>query len=193
MAQEKQLKFSSNTIKKLKDEKINWQKGIENNEWTWIQYFKEQNDFSLGFELCEKDAWIARTLKTKKKRYKFKECKTLILVGSGLYPYSLFDIHKQYPYINLIGLDYDERCVKIGNLLIKAANVENKITILHMDGNDFDYSKLEHEDLVFLSVDIETRAEIYNKVLKTSKADVYVCEPHNKWLINMIEKSPQED
>ena len=48
MVQEKQLKFSSNTIKKLKEEKINWQKGIENNEWIWLKYFKEQKDFSLN-------------------------------------------------------------------------------------------------------------------------------------------------
>ena len=193
MVQEKQLKFSSNTIKKLKEEKINWQKGIENNEWIWLKYFKEQKDFSLGFKLCEKNAWIARTLAVRKKRYKFRECKTLILVGSGIYPYSLFDIYKQYPNINLIGLDYDKRCVKISNLLIKAANIEDRIKIFCMDGCNFNYSKLEHEDLVFLSVDIESRAEIYNKVIKTSKASVYVCEPHNKWLVNMIKKSPQKN
>ena len=98
-------------------------------------------------------------------------------------------------------LDYNDRdtCVIFGDggggVILEPCNKDFGIidSLLHMDGNDFEYSKLEHEDLVFLSVDIETRAVIYNKVLKTSKADVYVCEPHNKWLINMIEKSPQED
>ena len=69
-------------------------------------------------------------------------------------------------------------------MLINAAKIQDRIKVIHADGNIFDYSFLEHEDLVFLSVDIEKRNEIYNRVIQTSKASVYVCEPKNNWIKN---------
>ena len=176
-------KYPLISIKKLKYEKITWQKNLKNHEWDWIRYFKEQNDFSLALKVCEENAWIARTLGARRERRKFKSCKTLIFVGSGFYPYSLFDIYKQYPNIKkLIGIDYDKKCVKISKFLVKESKTDDRINIIYANGKNFDYSNLEHEDLVFLSCDIKETEIIFNKVLKTSKAGIYICEPKNNWM-----------
>ena len=171
---------------KIKEEKIRWQSHTIADEWNWVNYFKEEGDLSLGFKLCEKNAWIVRTLVSKKERFKFKTCKNLILVGSGMYPYSLFDVYKQYPNINLIGLEYNKMYAKISKLLIETAGIQDRIKIISEDGNNFDYSFLGHEDLVFLSVDILSRNEIFNKAIQTSKASVYVCELKNRWVKALV-------
>ena len=77
-----------------------------------------------------------------------------------------------------------KNCVKISQLLIDSAKINDRIKVIHANGIDFDYGFLGHEDLVFLSVDIEKRNEIYSRVIQTSKASVYVCEPKNEWVKN---------
>ena len=58
-----------------------------------------------------------------------------------------------------------------------------------MDGNLFDYSRLEDEDLIFISCDVESNS-IVKKVLETSKAHVFICAPYNKeWMKHSIKKS----
>tara|TARA_B100001769_G_C21896431_1_gene484195 strand:- start:22 stop:582 length:561 start_codon:yes stop_codon:yes gene_type:complete len=184
MEPKKALTSYTEAASKLQTEKEKWQNNQKSSEWDWIKMFKDKNDFSLGFALCEKNAWIIRTLASRKERYKFKTCTNIILVGSGFYPYSLFDVYKQYEHIKLIGVDYDKNCVRISRLLVDTANINDRIKIIHADGFEFDYSFLKHEDLVFLSVDVEKRNEIYNRVIQTSKASVYVCEPKNNWVKN---------
>ncbi|SVA36450.1 uncharacterized protein METZ01_LOCUS89304 [marine metagenome] len=182
-------KYPNKSIKTLKNEKIIWQENLKNHEWDWIKHFKDKNDFSLALKLCEENAWIARTLGAKKERRKFKSCKTLILVGSGFWPYSLFDIYKQYPNIKkLIGIDYDKKCVKISQFLVKESKIDDRINIICANGKDFDYTNLNHEDLVFLSCDIKETEDIFNKILTTSRAGVYICEPKSKWITNKIKK-----
>lgn len=184
MVQKKQLTPYTDAANKLKTIKVRWQHDQKANEWNWIKIFKEHMDFSLGFTNCEKNAWIIKTLVNRKERYKFKSCKNIVLVGSGFYPYSLFDVYKQYEHIKLIGIDYDENCIRISQLLLDSANINDRIKVIHADGSDFDYGFLGHEDLVFLSVDIEKRNDIYSRVIQTSKASVYVCEPKNRWVKN---------
>lgn len=184
MVQKKQLTPYTDAANKLKTIKVRWQHDQKANEWNWIKLFKEHMDFSLGFTNCEKNAWIIKTLVNRKERYKFKSCKNIVLVGSGFYPYSLFDVYKQYEHIKLIGIDYDENCIRISQLLLDSANINDRIKVIHADGSDFDYGFLGHEDLVFLSVDIEKRNDIYSRVIQTSKASVYVCEPKNRWVKN---------
>ena len=51
---------------------------------------------SLAYQGIEESGWVYKTLLEKKQTSLFKMCKNLILVGSGLYPYSLFDMHKRF-------------------------------------------------------------------------------------------------
>ena len=76
-------------------------------------------------------------------------------------------MYKQHEHINLIGIDYDENCVKISQLLLDSANINDRIksftqTVLNL------IMALGHEDLVFLSVDIEKEmkyiVELYKQV-----------------------------
>ena len=61
----------------------------------WQSYIKNPTD------VYDKDLGNKST--NRKERFKFKTCKNIVLVGSGFYPYSLFDVYKQYEHINLIG------------------------------------------------------------------------------------------
>ena len=54
----------------------------------------------------------------KKKTGMFKACKKLILIGSGIYPYSMFDIHKKYKHIQQIGIEIDTNRAAIGRDLV---------------------------------------------------------------------------
>ena len=57
-----------------------------------------------------------------------------------------------------------------------------------MDAYEFDYSWLGIDDLIFISVDVE-HDKITEKILKTSKAQLYMCAPYEKtWIKSMIQK-----
>ena len=72
----------------------------------------------LAYKKAETNAWIYKTLLDKKKTGMFKTCKKLVLVGSGIYPYSMFDIHKKYKHIQQTGLEIDTNRAAIGRDLV---------------------------------------------------------------------------
>jgi hypothetical protein len=98
----------------------------------------------------------------------------------------MFDVHKQYPDIKQIGIEIDKnRCV-ISEKLIKASPAKESIKIENLDAIDYDYSWLGIDDLIFISVDVDSK-KIIEKIIKTSKAQVNICAPYNKtWLRNLI-------
>ena len=169
----------------FKDEEI-WKRLIIKNELTLLKLYLFNGNYSEPYNKAEKNAWIIRTLRDKKQRYRFNSCKNLILIGSGMYPYSMFDVHKQYPDINQVGIEIDKnRCV-ISKKLIAASPCKDAIKIVNMDAIDYDYSWLGIDDLIFISVDVESKKMI-EKIIKTSKAQVNICAPYDKtWLRNLI-------
>ena len=109
-----------------------------------------------------------------------------MLVGAGLYPYSMFDLHKQYPHIKQVGLEIDNKRAIIARKLTKESPAKDMIKIITIDGINFDYSWMAPEDFAFISVDVDGE-QIFNKVLKTSKAQPLVCAPYkNTWLRNLF-------
>ena len=174
------------TMNDLKNEEIKWKEYIIQSEISLLKSYLIEKDYSKPYNMAEKNAWIVRTLRDKKQRYKFNSCKNLVLIGSGMYPYSMFDVHRQYPNINQIGIEIDEnRCV-ISKKLIKASPCKNAIKIVNMDAIDYDYSWLGIDDLIFISVDVESK-KIIERIIKTSKAQVNICAPYDKtWLRNLI-------
>ena len=142
-----------------------------------------------AYRFAEQNSWVYKTLLEKKKTKQFRECKRLILVGSGIYPYSLFDIHKKYKHIKMIGIEIDKDRYIASKQLVENSPAKDRIIIVNQDGNDFDYSKLEETDLVFVSCDVDSNS-IVNKVIQTSKAPIYICAPYNKeWMKETIQKS----
>lgn len=177
----------SSLLKNLSNIEKKWKLSMKQSELGCIERIFRENDYKdfLKEEITQN--WIFETLKLEKSVKKFKECKTLIMVGSGMYPYSMLDTYRRYPHIKQIGLDIDERCVLISKTLLTRCSVETGITIINKNGLEYDYSNLLDEDLVFLSCDIDGIDEVYNKVLKTSKAQPYVCAPGKlAWLKNSI-------
>jgi hypothetical protein len=154
--------------------------GLKKTEFQFIKWVLE-NDHSLFYSKVPRKNWILETIPNKQRR-KFRECTNLIMVGSGIYPYSMIDIYKRYPHIKQIGLDYDENCVKLSSYLIEKNNMN--MSIVNINGVDYDYSSLGHEDLVFFSIDVEDIDKIYSKVIETSKAQPYVCAPFRNPLLN---------
>lgn len=142
-----------------------------------------------AYRYAEANSWIYKTLLEKKKIPLFRKCKKLILVGSGLYPYSLFDIHKKYKQMKMLGIEIDKSRYEASKMLIEYGPSNSRISLINMDGLDFDYSKLEDDDLVFISCDVDS-SKILSKIIQTSKAHVYICAPYNKeWMKDSIKKS----
>ena len=172
------------TIKDLKIEEKGWKELILLNELTLLQRFS-QSGLKKAYSEAEHNAWIVKTLVDKKQRFKFKTCNSIVLVGCGLYPYSMYDLHKQYPHIKQIGLEIDSKRAAIARKLTNVSPAEDKIKIITIDGIDFDYSWMTQEDFVFISVDVNGE-HIYKKILETSKAQPLVCAPYrNSWIKNL--------
>lgn len=162
----------------------NWKEGLKKTEFGFVEWVIKNERYDLFINKSPRKNWIKETLLLEKKASKFKTCNTLIMVGSGIYPYSMLDLYKEFPNIKQIGLDYDINCVKISSYLLKKCKIEN-INIVYIDGKEYDYSNLEHEDLVFLSIDVVGIDEIYNKIIETSKAQPYICAPgKHAWFKN---------
>ena len=173
-------KINLNTVTKQKEL---WREILSSDELRLLKLCAKEG--KNPYTEAEHNAWIIKTLVDKKQRYKFNECKNLVLVGSGIYPYSMFDVHKQYPHIMQVGIEIIESRVKISQQLVKNSPAKNNIVIVHGDAATYDYSWLSDEDFVFISVDVEGE-EIFNKVLKTSKAQPLVCAPYKyTWLQNL--------
>ena len=182
------LPMSSNkyTMKDIENSEKIWKFYVAENEIRLLQTYKNNDELHLAYDKAEKNAWIVRTLRDKKQRYLFNTCKNLIMIGSGIYPYSMFDVHRQYPHINQIGLEIVEARAILSRKLVEASPAKDKITILCKDAINYDYSWLGHDDLIFISVDVDHN-KIVEKVLKTSKAHINVCAPYDKtWLKNLV-------
>ena len=173
------------TLKDLQNEETDWKDLILQNEVTLLRRFSDSG-LHCAYDEAETNAWIVKTLVDKKQRYRFKTCKSIVLVGAGLYPYSMFDLHKQYPHIKQVGLEIDNKRAIIARKLTKESPAKDMIKIITIDGINFDYSWMAQEDFVFISVDVDGE-QIFTKVLKTSKAQPLVCAPYkNTWLRNLF-------
>lgn len=174
------------TLNDIITEEEKWKEIVVQNEINLIKSYASEGGLHLAYERAEKNAWIVRTLRDKKQRYMFPKCNNLVMIGSGMYPYSMFDVHKQYPHINQIGLEIDGKRATISRKLIEASPAKDSINIITIDALDYDYSWLDHDDLIFVSVDVDHK-KIIEKVLQTSKAHINICAPYDKtWLRNLI-------
>lgn len=158
-----------------------------------LKYFRnkmfEQRKGLYAYRLAEPNSWIFKTLLEKKQKKLFDTCSKLVMVGCGLYPYSMYDIHKKYKHIKQIGIEIESKRAGVAKSLVLNSPAKNSIGIINMDGLDFDYSKLGDDDLIFISCDVDNE-EIIKKVIKTSKAHFFVCAPYDRaWLKEVIYKS----
>ena len=100
------------TMKDVESSEKTWKSYVAENEIRLLQSYKNNDELHLAYDKAEKNAWIVKTLRDKKQRYLFNTCKNLIMIGSGIYPYSMFDVHRQYPHINqiiFVSVDVDHK------------------------------------------------------------------------------------
>jgi hypothetical protein len=141
----------------------------------------------LAYRKAETNAWIYKTLLDKKKTGMFKTCKKLALIGSGIYPYSMFDIHKKYKHIQQIGIEIDPSRAAIGRDLVVKSPAKSHIEIITCDGCDYNYSDLGEDDLVFVSCDVDNK-KVMNRIIETCKAHIFICAPYEKtWLRALLQ------
>ena len=143
----------------------------------------------LAYRKAETNAWIYKTLLDKKKTAMFKTCKKLALIGSGIYPYSMFDIHKKYKHIKQIGIEIDTNRAAIGRDLVSKSPAKNHIQIITHDGCTYDYGNINlgEDDLVFVSCDVDNK-KVIDRVIATSKAHIFICAPYEKtWLRALVQ------
>lgn len=176
------MQSSSINLNKLE---VTWKLSLKQTEFGIIEPYFKQNNIEKLKNLKINKNWITITLLNEKKYTLLKKCENLIMIGCGMYPYSMIDTYKKFPKINQIGIDYDERCVKIASVILDKCNLSNNIKIKNVKGLDYDYTNLKDEDLVFISCDVNGIEQIYDKIVNTSKAQVFVCAPSKTaWLDN---------
>ena len=148
------------------------------------EYLKQRSE--IAYRGTEESGWVYKTLLEEKRTSLFKTCNNLVLVGSGMYPYSLFDIHKRFKHIKLFGVEIDKNRAKISESLIVNSKAKDSIKVICADGNDLNYEWMTDEDLIFISCDVDSK-EMIPKIMQKSKAHIFICAPYDKtWLKNLI-------
>ena len=177
-----QKKSSTMSLDEFKDMRESWRKSIAEAEIKRIQYLKGQNQLHRTYTQIKKNQYIVQTLIDKKLKYRLDTAKNVVLVGCGMHPYSLFDLHQQYPHIKSVGIEIVPERAQLAEILIKHSPAKDNIIVTNQNGLDYDYSWLDIDDLVFVSVDVEIEKKIQEKVIMTSKASSFLCAPyHTSW------------
>ena len=83
----------------VEQEEVKWRTMVAENEIRLLKIYAKQG-LGLAYINAERNAWILRTLRDKKQLSKLNSNPKVILVGSGMYPYSMFDLHKRNPNLN---------------------------------------------------------------------------------------------
>jgi len=167
--------YSENYIKG----KQNWQRRLQYDEMRQIT--------AVGTELHllkkpPNEGWILKTLGAAKQQYRLKECRKLGLVGSGFYPYSLLGCWNKQPEIEYHGFDRDSKCALVSQILVRKLNIDNMF-FHNVNGETHNYEIFDNEDMLFIGCDVDNIQEIYQQMIISSKAQVYLCLPHKKALV----------
>jgi tRNA G46 methylase TrmB len=179
------MKSSKYTQDILKKKIKKWKDTIANGEFKTVLDAQLQNNLAHLYRVKFDQSWIYKTILDNKDKYKLNDCKNIVLVGSGLYPYSLFDMHRRFPHIKYHGIEISEKRAKLAKIVTDETPAKNNLVIYCCAGEDFDYSFLSDEDMVFISVDVN-QTKIIEQIIKTSRAQFYSCAPYKSSYVNGI-------
>ena len=182
---DQQMKSSDCTKELIKKQIKNWKNTIANGEFHKVLNAQITNSLDRLYKVEFKNSWIYKTILDKKIKDNLNSCKYVVLVGCGLYPYSLFDMHRRYPHIKYHGIEISEKRAKLAQIVTLETPAKNDLTIHCCAGEDFDYSFLSDEDMIFISVDV-AQNKIIDKIVKTSGAQIYSCAPYKSSYVNGI-------
>lgn len=128
----------------------------------------------LAYRHSPSDGVIYLTLKEKKMLSLFQECNKIIYIGCGYYPFSLFNLHKKYKHLELIGVERDKIAFLSSFQLVNNSPAKNNLKIKHCDGIDFDFNSLDDKDLVFIAPEIDHK-NITNRIISQSLVKFFKC------------------
>ena len=111
-----QTDSSSISLEQFKEARNRWREQIAAVEIAKIKEWQKANDLTKAYTDAKRNQYIVQTLVDKKMRYKFLATEHVVLIGCGMYPYSLFDLHKQYPDIKSIGIEVDNNRALIAKI-----------------------------------------------------------------------------
>ena len=118
----------------------------------------------------------------------FKDAENIVLVGSGMYPYSLIDMYKRFPEKKYHGIEISSSFNKLANKILDKTPAKNKLNLITADAFKYDYSQFSEDDMIFISCDVDT-AKAINQITKTSEARFWICAPYEKvWMFNLLSK-----
>lgn len=179
------MKYSEHTKHLVKKSIKNWKDTIANGEFLQVLDAQRNEKLHNLYKVPFEKSWVYKTILDNKVKSKLDNCSNIVLVGCGLYPYSLFDMHRRYPHIKYHGIEISEKRAKLAQIITVETPAKNDLIIHCCSGEDFDYSFLTDEDMVFISVDV-TQNKIIDKIVKTSGAQIYSCAPYKSSYINGI-------
>ena len=179
------MRSSEYTKNLLRKNIRNWKTSIANGEFQTVVHARRMGDFLKLYNVKKENSWILKTIEDLDMKKNLKKCENIVLVGCGLYPYSLFDMHRRYPHIKYHGIEISKKRAKLAELLVSETPAKGGVTIYCSPGEEFDYSFIGENDLVFISCDVKQN-NIINQVYKTSEAQVFPCAPYKSSYVNGI-------
>lgn len=164
-----------------------WKQDQIDSELIRIQkHFRRGDVENLYRFIYVRHSWIYKTINDNKLRPKLELAEKILLVGSGMYPYSLMDMYKRFPDKKYYGLEISSSFCKLAKKILK--NTPAKINITCGDGFEFDYSNFNEDDMIFISCDVDSE-KVINQITKTSRAQFWICAPYEKvWMFNLLSK-----
>jgi hypothetical protein len=180
-----QMKSSQYTKDLIKKQIGNWKNTIANGEFQTVLNAQLKGKVEKLYTVEYSNSWIYKTILDNKIKKKLDTCKNIVLVGCGLYPYSLFDMHRRFSDINYHGIERSEKRAKLAKIVTAETPARDNLKIYCCAGEDFDYSFMSDEDMIFISVDVNEN-KIYEQIIKTSGAQIYSCAPYKSSYVNGI-------
>ena len=94
-------------------------------------------------------------------------------------------MHRRFPNINYHGIEISEKRAKLAKIITAETPAKEGLKIHCCAGEEFDYSFMSDEDMIFISVDVN-ETKIYEQIIKTSRAQIYSCAPYKSSYVNGI-------
>lgn len=152
------------------------------------KHFKKGEVGSLYKYIYARHSWIYKTIVDKELRKNLEKADKILLVGSGMYPYSLIDMYKRFPDKKYYGIEILPSCAKLSRKILESTPAKDSITIFTEDGAKFNYDILTEDDMIFISCDVDTK-DVIAQIIKTCGAQFWICAPYEKvWIKNLLSK-----
>jgi hypothetical protein len=138
--------------------------------------------------IYSRNSWIYKTIIDKGLKNNLEQSQKVVLVGSGMYPYSLFDMFKRFPDKSYFGIEISPQKTKLAELITSKTPAKDHITFYTDNAFTFDYSEFSEDDMIFISCDVDSKPTI-EQIVKTSGAQFWICAPYEKiWVKNLLSK-----